>query len=70
MLCLAFMAKVGYEWMTGSAVFVHSQAAHMLPVPLAHGIGAVIGAVIGYTATDDSLTDQSRAAGTPFRLTS
>jgi hypothetical protein len=51
-LCLAFVAKVGYEWGTGGAVFVDAQAAHMVPVPLAHGIGAIVGVVIGYTATD------------------
>jgi rhomboid family GlyGly-CTERM serine protease len=70
MLCLAFMAKVGYEWMTGSAVFVHSQAVHMVPVPLAHGIGAVLGVVVGCTAAYDDSPGQSRAAGTPFHLTS
>lgn len=46
-VCLGFAAKVGYELATGNALFVDSQAAAMVPVPLAHGVGAVVGLAVG-----------------------
>jgi rhomboid family GlyGly-CTERM serine protease len=48
-VCLAFLAKVGYEAVAGATLFVNSQAGHMVPVPLAHGVGAVTGLVVGWT---------------------
>jgi rhomboid family GlyGly-CTERM serine protease len=48
LVCLCFVAKVSYEGMTGGTLFVNSQAVHMLPVPLAHGVGAVVGLVVGW----------------------
>lgn len=61
-LCLAFSAKVGYEWVTDRAVFVDAQAAHMVPVPLAHGIGALVGVVSGCTARVQGFLPGGRAA--------
>ena len=46
-ICLAFFAKVGYEWATGHTIFVDSRAGDMIPVPLAHGVGAGVGVVVG-----------------------
>jgi rhomboid family GlyGly-CTERM serine protease len=42
-----FGAKVVYEAMTGSALFVDSQDSGMIPVPLAHAIGALVGVGVG-----------------------
>jgi rhomboid family GlyGly-CTERM serine protease len=47
-VCLAFVAKVSFEVATGATLFVNSQTGHMLPVPLAHSIGAVVGLVVGW----------------------
>jgi hypothetical protein len=33
-VCLAFLAKVSYEVVTGATLFVNSQAGHMVPVPV------------------------------------
>lgn len=38
-----FAAKVGYELLTGTTLFVDSSAAGMTPVPLAHVVGGFIG---------------------------
>jgi rhomboid family GlyGly-CTERM serine protease len=45
---LAFVGKVSYETVTGGTLFVNSQVVHLLPVPLAHGVGAAVGAVLGW----------------------
>jgi rhomboid family GlyGly-CTERM serine protease len=47
MLLVGFVAKVGYELWVGSTVFVDSQAAGFVPVPLAHAIGFCVGTVGG-----------------------
>lgn len=46
-LLVAFVAKVGYEITTGGTIFVNSGASRMIPVPLAHCVGAVVGMVVG-----------------------
>jgi hypothetical protein len=38
-----FVAKVGYELLTGVTLFVDSTAAGMTPVPLAHVVGGLVG---------------------------
>jgi len=45
-LLLVFAAKSTYEFATGNTVFVGDQAG-MTPVPLAHTVGAVLGALVG-----------------------
>jgi len=51
LVCMAvmggFAAKTGFEFVTGTTLFVNATAAEMLPVPLAHVIGAGIGALCG-----------------------
>ena len=44
---LAFAGKIAWELATGTAVFVDSAAAGMVPVPLAHLVGAACGALAG-----------------------
>lgn len=53
-----FAAKIGYEFVTGATLFVDSNAGGMIPVPLAHVVGAFVG--IACTA----LT----VWGAPFRI--
>lgn len=43
----AFIGKVGYEIATGGTIFVNSGASHMIPVPLAHCVGAAVGMIVG-----------------------
>ncbi len=42
----AFIGKVGYEIATGGTIFVDSGASHMILVPLAHCVGAVVGMIV------------------------
>ena len=42
-----FAAKTGFEFVTGTTLFVDAAAAEMLPVPLAHVVGAGIGVLCG-----------------------
>lgn len=44
---VAFVAKAGYEITTGGIIFVNRGASHMIPVPLAHCAGAVVGTIVG-----------------------
>jgi hypothetical protein len=44
---LLFIGKVGYEIATGGTIFVDSRASEMVPVPLAHCIGATVGMIVG-----------------------
>jgi rhomboid family GlyGly-CTERM serine protease len=49
-----FVAKIAFEIVTGSTFFVDSDAAKMLPVPLAHVVGGILGAVCGLRLRDQS----------------
>lgn len=44
-LC-GFAAKIGFEYVTGQTLFVDSAAADMVPIPLAHVVGGLVGAGI------------------------
>ncbi len=46
-----FTAKVGFEVLSGGTLFVDSEAARMLPVPLVHVVGGVLGACCGIRGT-------------------
>ncbi len=43
LLC-GFMAKTAYEYLTAQTLFVDSAASNMVPIPLAHIVGGVVGA--------------------------
>jgi rhomboid family GlyGly-CTERM serine protease len=45
---LLFLAKIGYEAVMGTAVFLDSSAAGFAPAPLAHLLGAACGLVLGW----------------------
>jgi len=47
MLGAAFLAKLIFETITGSSIFVDSAAAQFVPVPLAHLVGFAIGLFCG-----------------------
>ncbi len=51
---LAFLAKVGFEALTGSAVFVDA-AGLFEPVPMAHLVGGVLGLLVGVVPAGRSL---------------
>jgi hypothetical protein len=46
MLMGGFAGKVGYELASGSTFFVDSRAAGFVPVPLAHAVGFLAGAIV------------------------
>ncbi|MFQ5732226.1 MAG: rhombosortase [Planctomycetaceae bacterium] len=47
LLLAGFLGKTVFEIATGTTLFVDSAAANMLPIPLAHIIGAVVGLGLG-----------------------
>jgi rhomboid family GlyGly-CTERM serine protease len=55
-----FAAKVGFELLTGTTLFVDSSAAGMTPVPLAHVVGGFIGLGCGVHASGYFSARQSR----------
>ena len=50
-LVLMLLVKTGYELAMRSTVFVDSAASGLVPVPLAHVVGAVIGAAVAVTSS-------------------
>jgi hypothetical protein len=46
LLSAGFVAKIGFELISGGAFFVNSTAA-MVPVPIAHILGAITGVFVG-----------------------
>ncbi len=44
---LGFAAKVAWEAASGQTIFVDSNAAGMIPVPMVHALGGAIGATVG-----------------------
>ena len=42
-----FVSKVAYEFVSGATLFVDSSAGGMVPVPLAHVVGAIAGLICG-----------------------
>jgi rhomboid family GlyGly-CTERM serine protease len=50
-MLVGFTAKVGFEVISGGTLFVDSEAARMLPVPLVHVVGGVLGACCGIRGT-------------------
>ena len=47
-MLVGFSAKVGFELLSGGTLFVDAQTSHMLPVPLVHVVGGVLGAACGW----------------------
>jgi len=53
LLLAAFAAKTAYELVTGSTLFVNAEQSAMLPVPLAHVVGALLGAACGWRGSGE-----------------
>jgi rhomboid family GlyGly-CTERM serine protease len=55
-LMLMLVAKIGYETITGTTLFVDSRNAGFIPLPLAHLVGALVGGLFGalFSAISDS----------------
>jgi rhomboid family GlyGly-CTERM serine protease len=71
---VGFAAKVGFELCTGTTLFVDSAAAGLIPVPLAHVAGGIVGIACGLLdpltrSVHDAQTDNPWPANT-FDLTS
>lgn len=58
----AFGCKIGFEMLTGSAAFVDGAAAGMIPVPLAHLVGAAAGILAGLVPLTRRQTHTCHAA--------
>ncbi len=52
---LALLAKVVYETITGQTIFVSNHHTGMVPVPLSHLIGGLIGGIVGISQTKKPL---------------
>jgi rhomboid family GlyGly-CTERM serine protease len=65
---VGFAAKVGFEFSTGTTLFVDSAAAGLIPVPLAHVVGGIVGIACGLldplTRSHDAQMDNSWPANT------
>jgi rhomboid family GlyGly-CTERM serine protease len=48
-VAVGFLAKVSFELLTGTTLFVASASAGLVPVPLAHVVGVLVGAGCGLT---------------------
>lgn len=57
LLGVALAAKIGVEHVTGRALFVDSAAAGFVPMPLAHAVGAAVGALVGFTPSSGRSAD-------------
>jgi rhomboid family GlyGly-CTERM serine protease len=58
----ALATKIGYELITGQALFVDNAAAGFIPVPLAHAAGAMAGALAALLVSRRAEPGQSRRA--------
>ena len=47
LLLMGLIAKITYETVTGLTIFVSNNHSGMVPVPLAHLVGGVVGAAVG-----------------------
>ena len=54
---VALAARVGGEHGTGRALCVDSAAAGFVPMPLAHAVGAAVGALVGFTPSSRRSAD-------------
>lgn len=52
----AFFAKLVYEITTGQTLFVDSHAAGFVPIPLAHLVGGVVGALVALRPSEPRAT--------------
>ena len=58
LVLMLLLAKIIYEAVTGQTIFVSNAHQDMLPVPLAHLVGGVVGCAVGLISLPDRLTAQ------------
>ena len=63
-LFTAFAGKLAFEFLAGQTVFVDSASAGMVPVPMAHVVGMVVGVACGTAGTFDSQCSQFQGEDT------
>lgn len=64
-MLVGFTAKIAFELVAGTALFVDAEASQMIPVPLAHVVGGILGAVCGWCGKLDE-TERLRSTGNDF----
>lgn len=62
-MLVGFTAKIGFECVSGGTLFVDSEASGMLPVPLVHVVGGVLGTGCGWFAGPDFSGGTSQSLG-------
>ena len=67
LLIVAFIAKTGFETVTGSAVFADSARGGFVPVPLAHLVGFLVGAITSVAAAFTSNRFRMQPSPAPLR---
>lgn len=67
LLIVAFIAKTGFETITGSAVFADSARSGFVPVPLAHFVGFLVGALTSVMAAFTSHRFRMQSPPSPLR---
>jgi rhomboid family GlyGly-CTERM serine protease len=67
LLVVGFIAKTGFETVTGSAVFADSARGGFVPVPLAHLVGFLIGAITFVAATFTRNRFRMQSSPSPLR---
>ncbi len=63
-MLVGFTGKIGFELVSGGTLFVDATASQMLPVPLVHVVGGILGVACGWLAgrNDPRVPGISRAA--------
>jgi len=67
LLIVAFIAKTAFETITGSAVFADSARGGFVPVPLAHLVGFLVGALTSVAAVFTSNRFRMQSSPSPLR---
>lgn len=67
LLGAGFVAKLGYEVITGTTLFVDSVGASFVPVPLVHLAGLAIGLLCGCVSAHGANRHPSASSGREFR---
>jgi len=60
LVLLGFCGKIGFELATGATLFVDSQAAEMIPLPLSHLVGAAVGCLFGLLGRNSTRPTKDR----------
>ena len=67
LLLAGLIAKISYENITGQTIFVSNNHSGMVPVPLAHLVGGVVGTGIGLEAISKKFFCSNSLLGARFK---